>query len=136
MKSKNQFISKELSNAIDITNDYKIPNTKPQQFSRIGEIHQYRMDPIVRRAPSLQTAIQKSKAFAKLNPIEMKSLRLKGNDKIKVMQGKQSINLVVTEDVSIPEGSIYIPSGIDETANLSDIYGDVTVKKITSRSAS
>jgi NADH-quinone oxidoreductase subunit G len=135
MKSKNQFISKELSNAIDITNDYKIRITKPMQFSRIGETHQYRMDPITRRAPSLQTAIQKSKAFAKLNPIEMKSLRLKGNDKIKITQGKQSINLVVIEDVSIPEGSIYIPSGIDETANLSDIYGDVTVKKITSRGA-
>jgi len=53
-----------------------------------------------------------------------------------VMQGKQSTNLIVTEDASIPEGSIYIPSGFDETANLPDIYGDVTVKKITARSAS
>jgi len=66
----------------------------------------------------------------------MKSLKLKTNDKIKVTQGKQSTNLIVIEDVSIPEGSIYIPSGIDETAHLSDIYGDCTVKKITSRSAS
>jgi len=62
--------------------------------------------------------------------------KLKTNDKIKVTQGKQSTNLIVMEDVSIPEGSIYIPSGIDETAHLSDIYGDCTVKKITSRSAS
>lgn len=105
-------------------------------FANARELLRLRGRYFVRRASSLQIAIQKSKAFAKLNPIEMKSLRLKGNDKIKVMQGKQSINLVVTEDVSIPEGSIYIPSGIDETANLSDIYGDVTVKKITSRSAS
>jgi formylmethanofuran dehydrogenase subunit D len=66
----------------------------------------------------------------------MKSLGLKENDKIKVTQGKQSTSLVVLEDRSIPEGSIYIPSGIDETANLSDIYGDVTVKKMTSRTAS
>jgi NADH-quinone oxidoreductase subunit G len=136
MKSKNQFLSKELSNSIEIASDYKIRITKPKQFSRIGEIHQYRIDPIVRRASSLQTAIQKSKAFAKLNPIEMKSLKLKVNDKIQVTQGKQSTNLIVIEDVSIPEGSIYIPSGIDETANLPDIYGDVTVKKITARSAS
>ncbi len=133
IKSKNQFISKKLSNVIYITNDYKIRITKPKQFSRIGEIHQYLMDPIVRRAPSLQTAIQKTKAFAKLNPVEMKTLSLKTNDKIKVMQGTQSTTLLVIEDISIPEGSIYIPSGIDETANLADIFGDITVKKIISR---
>lgn len=136
LKSKNQFLSKELSNSIEITSDYKIRITKPKQFSRIGEIHQYCIDPIVRRAPSLQTAIQKSKAFAKLNPIDMKSLKLKVNDKIQVTQGKQSTILIVIEDVSIPEGSIYIPSGIDDTANLANNYGDVTVKKITARSGS
>jgi len=133
IKSKNQFISKELSNEIDITSHYKVRNTQPKQFSRIGEIHQYLIDPIVRRATSLQTAIQKSKAFAKLHPLEMKTLRLKTNDTIKVMQGNQWVNLLVMEDISIPEGSIYIPSGIDETANLTDIYGDITVKKITSK---
>ncbi|HAL43791.1 MAG TPA: NADH-quinone oxidoreductase subunit G, partial [Methylophilaceae bacterium] len=136
IKSKNQFLTKELSNSIEIKSDYQIRITKPKQFSRIGESHQYCVDSVVRRAPSLQIAIQKSKAFAKLNPLEMKSLKLKTNDKIKVTQGKQSTNLIVIEDVSIPEGSIYIPSGIDETAHLSDIYGDCTVKKITSRSAS
>jgi len=136
IKSKNQFLTKELSNSIEIKSDYQIRTTKPKQFSRIGESHQYCVDSVVRRAPSLQIAIQKSKAFAKLNPLEMKSLKLKTNDKIKVTQGKQSTNLIVIEDVSIPEGSIYIPSGIDETAHLSDIYGDCTVKKITSRSAS
>jgi NADH-quinone oxidoreductase subunit G len=136
LKSENQFLSKELSNSIEITSDYKIRITKPKQFSRIGEIHQYCIDPIVRRAPSLQTAIQKSKAFAKLNPIDMKSLKLKVNDKIQVTQGKQSTILIVIEDVSIPEGSIYIPSGIDDTANLANNYGDVTVKKITARSGS
>jgi hypothetical protein len=52
------------------------------------------------------------------------------------MQGNQWVNLTVIEDISIPEGSIYIPSGIDETANLSDIYGDITVKKIISRGVS
>jgi NADH-quinone oxidoreductase subunit G len=136
IKSKNQFLTKELSNSIEIKSDYQIRITKPKQFTRIGESHQYCVDSVVRRAPSLQIAIQKSKAFAKLNPLEMKSLKLKTNDKIKVTQGKQSTNLIVIEDVSIPEGSIYIPSGIDETAHLSDIYGDCTVKKITSRSAS
>jgi NADH-quinone oxidoreductase subunit G len=136
IKSNVQFISKELSNEIDITSDYKIRNTKPKQFSRIGEIHQYLIDPIVRRAPSLQTAIQKSKAYAKLHPLEMKTLRLKANDKIKVMQGNQWASLMVIEDISIPEGSIYIPSGIDETANLADIYGDITVQKIIPRGAS
>jgi len=136
IKSNVQFISKELSNEIDITSDYKIRNTKPKQFSRIGEIHQYLIDPIVRRAPSLQTAIQKSKAHAKLHPLEMKTLRLKANDKIKVMQGNQWASLMVIEDISIPEGSIYIPSGIDETANLADIYGDITVQKIIPRGAS
>jgi len=136
IKFKNQFISKELSNEIDIVSDYKIRNIKPKQFSRIGEMHQYLIDPIVRRAPSLQAAIRKSKAFAKLHPLEMKMLRLKENDKIKVMQGNQWVNLLVIEDISIPEGSIYIPSGIDETANLSDIYGDITVKKVISKGAS
>jgi len=66
----------------------------------------------------------------------MKTLRLKENDKIKVMQGNQWVNLLVIEDISIPEGSIYIPSGIDETANLSNIYGDITVKKVISKGAS
>jgi len=66
----------------------------------------------------------------------MKSLKLKVNDKIQVTQGKQSTILIVIEDVSIPEGSIYIPSGIDDTANLANNYGDVTVKKITARSGS
>ena len=136
IKSKSQFISKELSNEINIKNDYKIRLSKPKQFTRAGEIHQYRIDSIVRRAPSLQAAIQKTKAIAKLHPIEMKGLRLKTNDKIKVIQGSQSISLIVIEDIGIPEGSIFIPSGIDETANLGDIWGDVTVKKMTSGSPS
>ena len=136
IKSKSQFISKELSNEINIKNDYKIRLSKPKQFTRVGEIHQYRIDSIVRRAPSLQVAIQKTKAIAKLHPIEMKGLRLKTNDKIKVIQGSQSISLIVIEDIGIPEGSIFIPSGIDETANLGDIWGDVTVKKMTSGSPS
>ena len=66
----------------------------------------------------------------------MKTLRLKANDKIKVMQGNQWASLMVIEDITIPEGSIYIPSGIDETANLADIYGDITVQKIIPRGAS
>ena len=136
IKSKSQFISKELSNEINIKNDYKIRLFKPKQFTRVGEIHQYRIDSIVRRAPSLQVAIQKTKAIAKLHPIEMKGLRLKTNDKIKVIQGSQSISLIVIEDIGIPEGSIFIPSGIDETANLGDIWGDVTVKRMTSGSPS
>jgi NADH-quinone oxidoreductase subunit G len=125
-----------LSNEIDIRNEYKIRLSKPKQFTRVGEIHQYRIDPIVRRAPSLQAAIHKTKAIAKLHPVEMQRLRLKANDKIKVIQGSQSISLIVIEDIGIPEGSIYIPSGIDETANLGDVWGDVTVKKMTSRSPS
>jgi NADH-quinone oxidoreductase subunit G len=136
IKIKNQFISKELSNEIDVRNEYKIRLSKPKQFTRVGEIHQYRIDPIVRRAPSLQAAIHKTKAIAKLHPVEMQRLRLKANDKIKVIQGSQSISLIVIEDIGIPEGSIYIPSGIDETANLGDVWGDVTVKKMTSRSPS
>ena len=52
------------------------------------------------------------------------------------MQGNQWASLMVIEDITIPEGSIYIPSGIDETANLADIYGDITVQKIIPRGAS
>ena len=136
IKSKNNFILKELSNEISIEKNYKIVTRKPQQFSRIGEVHQYCIDPIVRRALSLQTSIQKKKAFAKMHPDDMSTLKLKLHDKIKVTQDGSSTILSVIEDQEIPKGSVYVPSGIDETSNLGGIWDDILVKKVTSRSAS
>ena len=52
-------------------------------------------------------------------------------DQVQVKQGQGTAVLPLRIDKGIPEGCVYVPSGIDAVKHLSDVYGKVSLEKVS-----
>jgi NADH-quinone oxidoreductase subunit G len=52
-------------------------------------------------------------------------------DQVQVKQGQGTAVLPLRIDKGIPEGCVYVPSGIDAVKHLSDAYGKVSLEKVS-----
>jgi len=98
-------------------------------LTRIGDVPIYAVDPLVRRAASLQKTRDAIEASARLNPKEAENAGLVDGDKAIVKQEKSSAELRVVIDSAVPDGCVRVPAGLAGTETLGGQIGNVTLEK-------
>jgi len=126
-----------LDNAVSAS-DVALQPELDTAFVRAGETPLYATDPVVRRSVPLQkTSDAKSALFATLCADDANRLGLSDGGDVKVRQswgqnGSQrsgETTLPVRIDDSVPVGSVWVPTGIAETATLGALFTPVELTK-------
>jgi NADH-quinone oxidoreductase subunit G len=100
------------------------------QLMRIAEVPMYAIDPIVRRATSLQKTADNPPPSARLNSAQAGKLGFKGGESVQIVmaQGVASLDLVLDERV--PDDCVLVPAGHTETSMLG-AHGPATLKRVS-----
>lgn len=97
------------------------------QLTRITEWPLYSVDSIVRRAEALQQSAAHEATAIYINTNLATQLRLQANQLATVIQGNHKVQLPVMLDERIPDNSVWIPAGREETANLGESFGAIEI---------
>ncbi|MEZ5479189.1 MAG: NADH-quinone oxidoreductase subunit NuoG [Thiolinea sp.] len=115
--------------------DYVLPEeqltpvaAEPGRLQRVGDVHMYRSDALVRRARSLQAMVPE--ALACLHPAELERRELEPGTLVKLTQERGSVQLPVQADSAVPEGAVRIQAGTVAAATLGAAFGYVTVDRV------
>jgi NADH-quinone oxidoreductase subunit G len=98
---------------------------------RAGEIPIYRVDGLVRRASALQKTPLARPAEIRLNPAFAQALDLEGCEYARVQQGEGAAVLPLVVDAGVPNECIWLASGLDETAQLGPMMGEVQISAVS-----
>ncbi len=106
--------------------------TEPQDAAmlRAGETPIYATDPIVRRSQPLQKSFDGKQAFASMSDAEMQKLSLNEGDSVNVRQNGSAVTLPVKLDNNVPDGCVWVPTGLPETAALGELFGAIEVSRV------
>ena len=96
---------------------------------RAGDVPLYAVDPLVRRARALQKTRDAGSGAIRLHPAEARRLGLEAAPTAVVRQNGYQAELPLQLDEAIPEGCVWISSGLKNTAGLGQPFGEVTVEK-------
>ncbi|MCG7870533.1 MAG: NADH-quinone oxidoreductase subunit NuoG [Candidatus Thiodiazotropha lotti] len=96
---------------------------------RGGDTPLYACDPLVRRATALQQTQDAGSDTIRLHPQEAARLGLDGSDTALVKQNGNQIDLPLQLDERIPQGCVWISTGLARTSTLGQPFGEVTVEK-------
>jgi NADH-quinone oxidoreductase subunit G len=96
---------------------------------RGGDTPLYACDPLVRRATALQQTQDAGSDVIRLHPDEATRLGLDGSDRALVKQNGNQIDLPLQLDDRIPQGCVWISTGLERTSTLGQPFGEVTVEK-------
>ncbi|MBX2839900.1 MAG: NADH-quinone oxidoreductase subunit NuoG [Gammaproteobacteria bacterium] len=126
---QHQCANVELNNLTDFSNGVSYAKAANGGLMRAGETPIYATDPLVRRSEPLQKSADGKQAFAFMAAIEVRNLGVADGDVVTVKQNGASVSLPVKQDDSIPEGCVWVPNGLPETAGLGGLYAPVEVSK-------
>lgn len=100
---------------------------QPVGFQRIGEVHLYRADPLVRRAKALQSLV--AEAALALHPADAEALGVANGGMLKVTQDAVTITLPAAVDAGVPQGCVGLPAGLEVASVLGNAFGLVQLAK-------
>ena len=106
------------------------PTLSAGQLMRLAEVPIYAVDPIVRRASSLQKTSDNPMPAAHLNAAQADKLGLRAGATVQVIMAQGSASLELVIDARIPDGCVLVPAGYPETSRLG-AHGHATVKAAT-----
>jgi NADH-quinone oxidoreductase subunit G len=105
------------------------PKLGSDGLQRGGDTPLYASDPLVRRATALQQTKDAGEAVIRLHPNEAERQGLNTAENALINQNGYQATLPVALDESIPEGCVWISTGLNKTAMLGQPFGEVTVEK-------
>ncbi|MCG7992680.1 MAG: NADH-quinone oxidoreductase subunit NuoG [Candidatus Thiodiazotropha lotti] len=105
------------------------PQLSADALLRGGDTPLYACDPLVRRATALQQTQDAGSDTIRLHPEEAARLGLEGSDTALVKQNGNQIDLPLQLDERIPQGCVWISTGLERTSTLGQPFGEVTVEK-------
>ena len=97
-------------------------------LQRIGAVHMYSGDSLVRRATALQKTFSIARDAVRIHPSDVKKLGISGEESVVIKQGDGRVVMSLVEDPSIPEGCVYLLSATSKATALGASYGHVTVQ--------
>lgn len=103
---------------------------KAAGLARMGSVAMYRIDALVRRAPSLQATPDGRDLGVRLHPDQAAALGLADTARVLVRQGGVSAGLPLALDAGVPMGCVWIPTGSAEAAALGAAFGPVELEKL------
>ena len=86
------------------------------------------------KAPTFETLkidLAEGVATVEMNRAQAEKSKLDGSNQIQVKQGKGTAVLPLRIDDGIPDGCVYVPSGIDAVGHLAGAYGKITLEKVS-----
>ncbi|MBK8182292.1 MAG: NADH-quinone oxidoreductase subunit G [Candidatus Competibacteraceae bacterium] len=95
---------------------------------RVADVPIYALDPLVRRAHSLQSSPLARAAEARLHPEVAQELGVAERAQVQVRQNGSAVDLPLVLDDSIPKGCVWIPAGTDASVALGPSVGPVTIQ--------
>jgi len=119
----------QLTNLTSFKNapDYQAPVNA--DVLRAGESPIYSTDPIVRRSQPLQKSLDGKQAFASMAASQLEKLSLKDGDSVNVKQNGTAVLLPCRTDNDVPDGCVWVPTGLPETQALGSLFGEIEVSK-------
>jgi NADH-quinone oxidoreductase subunit G len=108
----------------------KTPLSGSEEIERIGEIPIYQADPIVRRAASLQSTRDAALPVAFASAAILEKFGFQEDEMIKVLQGKEEIQIKVKLDIGLPDNCVRIASAYPQTARLGTMFGEIKLEKL------
>lgn len=99
------------------------------ELLRAGETPIYATDPIVRRSQPLQKSHDGKQAFASMPHSEMQKRSLSDGDTVNISQNGASVSLPVKLDNDVPEGCVWVPTGLPQTSALGEVFGQIEVSR-------
>jgi len=109
-----------------------VPRFTPQDNAplvRAGETPIYATDPVVRRSQPLQKSLDGKQAFASMSVSELTKIKASDGDSVVVKQNGASVTLPCRADDNVPDGCVWVPSGLVETQELGATFGPIEVRK-------
>lgn len=106
--------------------------TNEDALFRVGTIPIYAVDSVVRRARALQSAqpaVEGMVTCVRLHPSLAQELQVKEGEVISIKQKQGKVRLPVKLDARTPKRAVVIAAGIPETNGLSELFGQVELKK-------
>jgi len=104
---------------------------EPRSLLKVGANPIYSSDSLVRASQPLQnTPLTELQSVAAMNQAQVDKLKLTGAEQIQVSQGEGAAMLPLRIDENVPDGCIYVPTGIDAVKELSGAFGIVELEKI------
>ena len=119
----------ELNNMASFDGSLSFSPPVDDAMLRSGEAPIYTTDPLVRRSVPLQKSYDGQQAFASLSPAEFARLELGENARVSVSQNGHAITLPVRLDEGLPDGCVWIPSGLSETSALGSLFAPIEVSR-------
>jgi NADH-quinone oxidoreductase subunit G len=95
---------------------------------RVAEVPIYALDPLVRRARSLQSSPLARPAEVRLHPDVARELGVAGREQVQVRQNGASVDLPLVLDDSVAKGCAWIPAGSNASVALGPSVGPVTIQ--------
>jgi len=95
---------------------------------RVADVPIYALDPLVRRARSLQASPLARPVEVRLHPDLAGELGVAGRDRVQVRQNGAAVDLPLVLDESVPKGCAWIPAGSSASVALGPAVGPVTIQ--------
>ena len=95
------------------------------KLQRIGEVPIYQLDPVVRRAPSLQATKDAAPPVVSVSAALMRRLALSEGALVRVTQGGGHAVLPVVRDDRLPDACVRVAAGHPLTAGLGAMFGEL-----------
>ena len=99
----------------------------PAGLMRCADLPPYAVDAITRRAGALQQTHDAQPAPLSINSAQAQKLGLAAGASVVVTQGAAHASLPVSIDDGVPDGCVWMPTGIAAAADLGPAYGTVTL---------
>ena len=114
----------------DNTLDFSQPLTPFQAngLLRVADVPIYAVDPLVRRARSLQASPLARPAEVRLHPDVARELGVAGREQVQVRQNGAAVDLPLVLDDRVPRGCAWIPAGLIASVALGPAVGPVAIQ--------
>jgi NADH-quinone oxidoreductase subunit G len=87
---------------------------------------------MTRLSAALQaTPLMRMQTSVSMNRQMASSRKLLGSVKVQIKQGKGTAVLPLRLDETVPDGCVYVPSGIDAVRHLADAFGKISLEKVS-----
>ena len=94
---------------------------------RVGDVPLYAVDPLVRRAGSLQRTVEAPAPAVRVNPAVARALGLAAGAMAAVRQNGAERAFEVAEDPAVPDGCLLLHAGVAHSVGLGPAWGTVSV---------
>ena len=105
------------------------PRLNGSGLLRIGDVPLYAVDPLVRRAGSLQRTGDAASAAIRLNPAAAAKAGVIDEDQAVIVQDGNRVTLPVEIDTGVPDDCVRVSAGLPGTESLGGQFGEVTLEK-------